>query len=242
MNKQKPGGIGWCDYTWGPVTGCWGSGGTAEKPNRCPYCYAEKVANRFYPVPGVGDMIAKNKDPFQPWFHPDRLNQPAKVKKPSRIFVCSMADLFGDWVPATWIMKVLEVVHQNPRHTFQFLTKNPKNLIDCNPWPANCWVGTTVTNQDDMNERVGYLLNADARVRFISHEPLVGRIKQSQAWWNKVSPLLHWAIIGAMTGPGAVRPEVDWVHDLGAQYKAAGIPIFIKDNVGWASKVQEWPT
>jgi protein gp37 len=174
-------------------------------------------------------------------FHPDRLSQPAKVKKPSKIFVCSMADLFGDWVPREWIESVLSQALKNPWHTFQFLTKNPKRLQEFNPWPENCWVGCTITNQEDMNERVGYLLNADARVRFISHEPLLSEIRQSQAWWHKTSLLLQWAIIGAMTGPGAVKPKPEWVQCLVDQYRAAGVPVFLKDNLKWPEKIQEWP-
>jgi protein gp37 len=115
-------------------------------------------------------------DPFEPAFHPDRLCEPDKVQKPSKIFVCSMADLFGDWVPWEWIKRVLSAAHMNPQHTFQFLTKNPARYQEFNPWPDNCWLGTTVTNQEDADARVPELLKAQAKVRFVSAEPLLGEI------------------------------------------------------------------
>ena len=170
MNKQGPEKIGWTDWTWNPMTGCWGPGGAAEKPNRCPYCYAERMAYRItamkhpkicsqcgepFKTRACGPthaMIANEiKNAFTPAFHPKRLLEPAKVKKPSKIFVCSMADLFGDWVPEEWIEAVLNRTQRADysHHTYQFLTKNPRRLKDFNPWPSNCWVGTTVTNQAD---------------------------------------------------------------------------------------------
>jgi protein gp37 len=208
-----------------------GPGGTAEKPNRCFYCYALKLNQRF------GRL-------FTPTFHPDRLDQPAKVNKPSKIFVCSMADLFGDWVPSEWILDVLAVVRDCSQHTFQFLTKNPKRLSLWNgTWPSNCWVGTTVTNQDGADERLPWLLQVDAPVRFVSHEPLLSRIDFRQVICNDGDHLgpslfnhgegngINWAIIGAMTGPGAVKPDPRWAQGLMEQYQAAGVPVFIKDNL-----------
>jgi protein gp37 len=237
--------IEWTDYTWNPVTGCWGPGGTPEKPNRCPYCYAHKLAKRFYHGYPPGDS-------FAPLFMPDRLSEPAKVKKPSKIFVSSMGDLFGDWVPDEWIAEVQQTAHDTPQHTFQFLTKNPKRLKDFNPWPSNCWVGTTVTNQEDADERLPWLLQADAPVRFVSHEPLLGETNIVPFITQEYSPeekdrirafgcavpnrfvlqdTIHWAIIGAMTGPGAVKVEAACVVNLEYQYQMAGVPVFEKDNL-----------
>lgn len=147
-----------------------------------------------------------------------------------------MADLFGDWVPEAWIRSVLVSVRKSPRHTFQFLTKNPKRLKDFNPWPPNCWVGTTVTNQEDADERVPWLNRADASIKFISHEPLISQIDNGLIFYP-----VHWAIIGAMTGPGAVKPQTEWVQILIDQYRAAGVPVFLKDNLRWPEKIQEFP-
>ena len=261
MNKTK---IETCDYTWNIVTGCWGPGGTAEKPNRCPYCYAWKMAGRFLPG-STGGPEAARYDPFAPKLHPDRLSQPSRVKKPSKIFVCSMADLFGDWVSKYWIKAVLYRMEQCPQHIFQFLTKNPKRLKDFNPWPSNCWVGTTVTNQADADELLPWLARVEATVRFVSHEPLLGPIGLPAAirvpvpgmdGENFLFPLggtIQWAILGSMTGPGAVKwgrtpspsnsslPE--WVAALANQYHDAGVPIFMKNNLRppMGRLVQEWP-
>ncbi len=261
MNKTA---IEWTDFTWNPLTGCWGPGGTAEKPNRCSYCYGVKIANRFHDrYPDI--------DPFAPTFYPDRLSEPGKAKKSSKIFVCSMADLFGDWVPGERIAQVRDVALLTPQHIFQFLTKNPKRLKDCNPWPSNCWVGTTVTNQAD-DWRIVELLKVEAPVLFVSHEPLLGETdvtpylplehcpncKNTGYPWiecgNEHSgydfrqkceclsqPYIDWAIIGAMTGPGAVKPRPEWVQGLVEQYRAAGVPVFLKDNLNWPEKIQEYP-
>jgi protein gp37 len=245
MNKTK---IEWTDYTWNPVTGCWGPGGTAEKPRRCSYCYAEKKAQRR--------MLdyEREGDPFRPMFHPERFLEPAKVKKPSKIFVCSVADLFGDWVPEEWIKQIINYTcFAAPWHIFQFLTKNPKRLKDFKPWPLNCWVGTTVTTQEDADERLPWLLQVDAPVRFVSHEPLLSSINMVR-WLSHVhfsGPLIGWGIIGAMTGPGAVKVKPEWVRGLIDQYRNAGVPLFLKDNLifnehekpyfAWPEKIQEWP-
>ena len=248
MNRTA---IEWTDYTWSPLTGCFGPGGTQEKPNRCPYCYAEKIAKRF-----PRNFNRWHLDSFIPSFKPERLDQPGKVKKPSKIFVCSMADLFGDWIPTDWITAVLEQVYRNPQHTFQFLTKNPKRLRDFNPWPSNCWVGTTVTNQADADERIPWLLRVEAPVRFVSHEPLLGDMVVDHylfedEFGNRGQHFvgdykvpfdgINWVIIGAMTGPSAVKPDPAWVQGLIDQYRAAGVPVFLKDNLKWPEKIQEWP-
>lgn len=251
MNRSK---IEWCDYTWNPAPGCWGPGGTAEKPNRCSYCYAHKLANRFYGPQITGSGQDWNLDAFGPHFYPERLDQPAKVKKPSRIFVCSMGDLFGDWVPREWILTIKRIATEQwvesplgdkrlyavtygaPRHTFIFLTKNPTRYAEFNPWPDNCWLGTTVTNQHDMGERGHWLRKADARIKFISFEPLMGPISMGLIDWG-----FQWFIIGAMTGPGAVKPEIRWSQRLVNQATEARVPLFLKDNLNWSVKIQEFP-
>ena len=238
MNKTR---IETADYTWNPVVGC---------EHGCPYCYARPIAEKIY-------------GSFKPQFLPERLKEPARVRKPSRIFVVSMGDLFGDWVPDEWI-KAVQMAALGSHHTFQFLTKNPKRLKDFNPWPDNCWVGTTVTNQVDADERLPWLLQVEALVRFVSHEPVLGQTdvkpylnlkKYRHGYDGKPflaradflgRPWIQWAIIGAMTGPGAVKVEPAWVVNLECQYQAAGVPIFEKNNLSYlcgpgAKLVQEFP-
>jgi protein gp37 len=255
MNRTK---IEWCDYTWNPVTGCWGPGGTREYPRHCAYCYAQRLAERFM-ADGYG---------FMPHFWPERLDQPERIKKPSRIFVCSMGDLFGDWVPDKWIAEVQQVAHDTPRHTFIFLTKNPARYAEFNPWPKNCWLLTTCENQAAADERIPELLKADCRVRGVSLEPLLGAVdlnkvpypdpyfkvsgregvlpdpKESDDYvWSQKERGARWLIIGAMTGPGSKthQPKPEWIQSLIDQARAAGVPVFLKDNLKWPEKIQEWP-
>lgn len=255
--------IEWTDETINPLGwGCYGPLGTPEAPRVCSYCYARRFAARN--TRGC-ELCAK----FIPHWHDEQLEKINHWRKPRRIFIQSMGDLFHPYTPKNQILTVLAVAGCFPRHTFQFLTKNPKRLKDFNPWPSNCWVGTTVTNQADADERLPWLLKVDAPVRFVSHEPLMGEIDMVNTYLKgsrsgRICPVcgLAWghddlvgrgrcrgvdrAIIGAMTGPGPVRPKPEWVQGLVEQYRSAGVPIFLKDNLyqqplGWTKKIQEWP-
>lgn len=275
MNRTK---IDWADWTWNPVTGCWGPGGTPEKPKRCWYCYAAKIAHRMAHVEGSGYghgvESPRPEGAFNPRFHQDRLSQPARVKKPSRIFVCSMGDLFGDWVPRNWIEAVLNVAkakHFPGPHTYIFLTKNPKRYQEFNPWPENCWLLTTCENQAAADKRIPELLKVDCRVRGVSLEPLLGAVDVKGYIWDdwkcpecgylsgsrvtyeercdicgsevEAERLLHWLIVGAMTGPGSKQhqPAAEWVQSLIDQGMAAGVPVFLKDNLKWCEEIREFP-
>lgn len=138
MNRTN---IEWCDYTWNPVTGCL---------HGCSYCYARRMAKRFGKSEGLPSRppcdcqiglryIAQPGEVFPagfiPTFYPGRLEEPKKVKKPSRIFTVSMGDLFGEWVSPEWIDAVLQVVRECPQHTFIFLSKNPARY-EIYEWPA----------------------------------------------------------------------------------------------------------
>ena len=134
--------IGWTNWTWNPISGC---------KNGCKYCYARKIATRFTPKNRLGDdctqpgnglhEIRYKSQPFkygfEPTLHSYRLYEPLIMKEPSKIFVCSMADLFGEWVPDEWIHKVLKIVKQCPQHVFQFLTKNSSRYKNFD-FPKNC--------------------------------------------------------------------------------------------------------
>lgn len=136
--------VDWALWTWNPVTGCL---------HDCPYCYARDIANRFY-------LHLPLDERFKPIFYPSRLSAPAETKIPSptkikdpvrklglqNVFVCSMADLFGKWVPTDWIEEVLKQVWQNPQWNFLFLTKFPIRMSEFE-YPPNAWLGTTVDRQ-----------------------------------------------------------------------------------------------
>lgn len=263
MNKTK---IEWCDQTWNPVTGCLHQcqycyacrianrfRGYAENDNGIggnrytnPKYFEGKpmeLDNHKLFVTKKGDVVAAPFPyGFWPTFHKYRLDEPAKLRKPSKIFVCSMADLFGAWVPDEWIKEVFRVVRECPQHTFIFLTKNPRRYRELvsdfyNPveLPENAIYGTTLTKFDDKAHAM-WLPHPGRRKTFISIEPLVdyfGDIVNT-----------HWIIVGAQTGPRAVQPKAEWIQSIVTQAKEAKIPVFMKGNIQkyWQGElIQEWP-
>lgn len=258
MNKTK---IDWCDMSWNPVTGCL---------HNCEYCYARKIARRFSfdPWQTVEDKINHfiggpmrnefykgNKiDPypygFDPTFHYYRLNEPAQKTKPRNIFVCSMADLFGDWVPDEWIQAVFAACEAAPQHRYIFLTKNPgrygelyeKKMIPCKD---NYWFGTTITNQEDSHRIAALPAHGN---RFVSIEPIMGSIKFEYITSPlfRVGTAVDWVIIGAETGnrKEKVIPQRSWIESIVNDCRAVGIPIFMKSSLSsiWGEPlIQEFP-
>lgn len=141
MNKQKTSkgrGIEWCDYTWNPIAGCY-HGCRWEMPDgTIAVCYAETTSERFR-----NDKVYPEGFEHYYW-HPERLKKPSTITTPSKIFVGSMADVFGNWVPEEHILAVLEVAKNNPQHTFQFLTKNPSRVTKfIGHIPSNAWIGAS---------------------------------------------------------------------------------------------------
>jgi len=223
LNPTK---IEWTDRTWNPVTGCYGPGGNKNSPNWCPYCYARRMATRFAGTPAFPKG-------FEPTFHPDRLVEPYKLKKPSKIFTCSMADLFGSWVPENWIGEILAAIANNPSHIFQVLTKNAENLARWGKhFPKNLWLGVSVACQKDA-ARITYLKIADVSVHFVSFEPLLGPVETDLQG-------LGWIIIGAQTRPTCL-PKPEWIGPIISAARADGIPVFLKNNLRWPEKLQEFP-
>lgn len=204
MNRTK---IGWCDYTWNPVTGC---------KRGCEYCYAARIA-----ASRLGDQK------FHPTLHPDRLSKPSRRKIPTTVFVCSLADLFGLWVPSDWIEAVLDQVHRNLQHTFLFLTKNPNRYLEFSRlFPKNVWLGATCTKQPDFELAATIMthLAAEGHLTFLSAEPLLGPLDPIGWTPNQI-------IIGAQTGPGAVLPEADWVQSLTDWAVDWLVPVFHKRSL-----------
>ncbi len=160
MNKTK---IQWCDYSWNPVTGC------TPISEGCKKCYARKIAMRF-----EGNFDIK--------FHPERLEQPLKVKKPSIIFVGSMCDLFHDEVKTEWITSIMvDVIHKSPQHIFLMLTKRPARMKSVmENWMVenrqNLWLGVSCENQKTADERIPILLQIPAFKKFVSVEPILEEI------------------------------------------------------------------
>jgi len=216
--------IDWAVWTWNPVTGC---------QHGCPYCYARDIARRFYP-PEIG---------FNPHFWPERLGAPQNTPVPKStdlkdrlVFTCSMADLFGAWVPQEWIDQVLKAVREAPQWIFLFLTKNPKRYLEIE-FPPNAWVGATADTQKRANEALkvfralhqGKAKVPRPTVLFLSLEPLREEIDLSGEM-----EVLDWLIIGGQSkssGEPARQPEWGWVEKLLWQAFEASCPVFFKPNL-----------
>ncbi|MDY6796984.1 MAG: DUF5131 family protein [Actinomycetota bacterium] len=238
MNRTK---IEYCDYTWNPVTGC---------RHGCWYCYGRRIAERFkqkgnaaqchdctQPRNGLHEVRYKGgawRYGYEPTLYSCRLGEPFRLRKPSVIFVSSMGDLFGEWVPWEWIRFVQSVVEECPQHTFLFLTKNPSRYAEF-PFPDNCWLGMTVDTADAAYNRTR-LWDMKHPNRFVSLEPLLEDVSN----WIDFRGIKV-CIIGALTGPQARQPEPEWVKAIIDECRAEGVMVFIKDNLRWPEKIQELP-
>lgn len=247
--------IDWADASWNPVTGC---------KHGCEYCYARGIARRFgSKINGdMGTALAVLEKPyvsmdgvtnpypyeFLPTFHRYRLDIPATWKKPRNIFVCSMADLFGDWVPDEWIAEVFNACADAPQHRYLFLTKNPERykdicLKDALPYGPGFWYGTTTTRPTDG----AFIVEQEKKFyhTFLSIEPIQERFGQYALNRNSIM-LTDWVIIGAETGnrKDKVIPEKGWIDEIAEVCKKYGKPIFMKESlrgIMGADFVQEFP-
>ncbi len=220
MNTSK---IEWTDKTWNPVTGC------TKVSQGCKNCYAERIHERFNGQGSFKKVLA----------HPERLDQPLKWKKPFKIFVNSMSDLFHEDVPFEFIMEVLFVIRKCPQHTFQILTKRPQRMLDFFTKYAECgaghniWLGVSVEDQATADERIPLLLQVPAAVRFLSCEPLLWAIDLHIDWLWCYSHI-NWIIAGGESGPGARPMHPDWAISIRDQCQVAGVPFFFKQWGEWS--------
>jgi protein gp37 len=216
--------IEWTDKVWNPITGC------TKVSAGCANCYAETLSKRFW----------KNRRFEDVQFHEERLTQPLHWKKPSRIFVNSMSDLFHEKIEFSTIGAIFHVMSAcQYHHTFQVLTKRPqrmKEFLDWyhyqvgGPFLPNVWLGVSVENQQTAEERIPILLEVEAGVRFLSVEPMLENIylmlglKASLVFSERI----HWVICGGESGPRARPFNIEWARDLLKQCKTMGIPFFMK--------------
>jgi len=226
--------VDWAAWTWNPVTGC---------EHGCGFCYAREIANSQR-------MAAYYPNKFEPTFHEYRLDAPKNTAKPvsddereGRVFVCSMADLFGKWVPDKWIKLVFQSCIDNSDWEYLFLTKWPARYAKM-PLIHRAWYGASVIQQSDVKrvESAMQQFSDSDVVRWISLEPMLEPIRFTDlSWCNLV-------VIGSQTstnqpnGPiAAFAPEFDWVVDVVNQCREAGVPYYLKANLGMVSPGMNLP-
>ena len=205
--------IEWTEMTWNPVTGC------TKVSQGCKHCYAERMAKR---LTAMGAERYRNG--FSVTLHPDLVDIPRGWRLPRMIFVNSMSDLFHDDIPLAYIRRVFATMRDCPRHTFQVLTKRSERLAELAPhlpWPENVWMGVSVEDARVLH-RVADLQSVQAKVRFLSLEPLIGPLESL--------PLdgIHWVIVGGESGPQARPMRKEWVRQILRQCRAAKVPFFFK--------------
>jgi protein gp37 len=205
--------IEWTDATWNPVTGC-----TKISPG-CKHCYAERLANRLQ------HMGQKNyTNGFAVTLQPHMLELPLHWKKPRRIFVNSMSDLFHVDVPLDYIERVFAVMGAAHWHQYQVLTKRADRLEELSrhlQWPPQIWMGVSVENAD-YADRIDHLRSTGARVKFLSVEPLLGALPDLNLEG------IDWVIVGGESGPGARPMDPAWVADIRDQCVRADVAFFFK--------------
>ena len=205
--------IEWTQMTWNPTTGC------NKLSAGCKFCYAEVMSRR---LKAMG--MDKYKNGFKITVHPDSVNTPYEWKKPKTVFVNSMSDLFHKDVPLSFIKKVFKVMNDTPQHTYQILTKRGDVLLKHNDqlnWSENIWMGVSVENEK-VTDRIDYLRQTSAYVKFLSLEPLIGPLP------NLDLTNIHWAIVGGESGHKARPMKFEWVWNIKQQCEQQKVLFFFK--------------
>ena len=217
MNKT---GIEYLDYTWNPTVGC------SPISSGCKNCWARIMSKR---LKAMGQKDYQLDDPFKPRFLPHRLDEPIEIRKPSRIGVSFMGDLFHSSILDGEIIHILITCVMASQHTYLILTKRPRRIlelvknttIDVRGFPENVWLGVSVEDQKTYDERVSVLIQIPAAKRWVSYEPALEKIYM-------MTTEIDWMVMGAETGPGARPFEIEWARDTRDQCEFGGIPFFFK--------------
>lgn len=223
--------IEWTDATWNPVAGC-----TVITPG-CTNCYAMRMAARLdaMGVEKYADLTRKSGDRYV-WTGKLRLDEasleaPKAWRKPRKIFVNSMSDLFHVDVPEDFVARVWSVMEETPHHTYQILTKRPERMREVVtkrelPVLTNVWLGTSVEDGPVLS-RLDELRGVPAYLRFVSFEPLLGSVADADLTG------IDWAIVGGESGPRARPMLQEWVDEIRLRCAAAGTAFFFKQ---WGGK------
>lgn len=257
--------IDWSDASWNPVSGClhdcpycyarnmvrrfqpkpseWPEPNTVKAAAHDERCFIASKPTTLRDADGKYLRSTPYPKGFSPTMHTYKLDYLKTAKAPRRIFVGSMTDLFGDWVPDEWLAAVFRECHEAPQHVYMFLTKNPKRYTELAekhllPEGDNYWWGTTATTPETP------FWFSEKHNTYVSIEPILAPFEAAG-----VEALAHtnWVIIGAMTGPGAKnhKPERNWIESIAAACEAVGVPVFMKDSLTdiWGEPLlQDYPT
>lgn len=212
--------IEWTDKTWNPVTGC------TKVSTGCVNCYAEVMAHR---LKAMG--MSKYKNGFIPTTHDDVLDEPLKWKRSHTIFVCSMADLFHEIVPFSFIDRVMATIQKTKHHRYQILTKRAERMTEYflkTDIPKNVWLGVTVEAPSELS-RIDSLRKLQASIRFLSCEPLVEDLGVIDLTG------IDWVIVGGESGARARPMKSEWVRSILRQSEEQGAVFFFKQWGTWGS-------
>lgn len=229
----------WTDHTVNPgIYGC------EEVSPACANCYAASMAHRLSAIGVYPDGITTRRTSGVHWSGVVRVNYAAIAtafaklpkRKPARVFVTSMADLFHADVPEAFHDAVFAEMESRPNLTFQVLTKRPERMAryaTSIEWPANVWAGTTVEDQRRADDRIPHLLRVPAGVRFLSMEPLLGAVDLAFTCFNGADsfgtmPGIHWVITGGESGAKARPSHPDWFRSIRDACAAAGVAFHFK--------------
>lgn len=211
--------IEWTEMTWNPTTGC------DKLSAGCKFCYAEVMTKR---------LKAMGQKKYSQGFktvvtHESELQLPFTWKKPKVVFVNSMSDMFHKDVPLAFIQKVFDTMNNCPQHTFQVLTKRAELLSTYSSqlnWSKNIWMGVSVEDERVI-DRIDYLRSSDAKVKFLSLEPLIGPLPGLRLSG------IDWVIVGGESGHKARPMNPEWVEDIRIQCEEQGVAFFFKQ---WGGK------
>jgi protein gp37 len=206
-------GIEWTDATWNPVTGC------SKISPGCKHCYAERMSHRLQSM-GQANYV----NGFDLTLQPHMLELPLLWKKPRRIFVNSMSDLFHSGVPVDYIQRVFEVMQRASWHRYQILTKRSDRLAAMDEmleWHPSIWMGVSVES-DQYIHRIDDLRKTRAHIKFLSLEPLLGPLRKLDLAG------IDWVIVGGESGPNARPMDLHWVRQIRDLCIARSVPFFFK--------------
>jgi protein gp37 len=223
-------GIEWTEATWNPTTGC------DRISSGCDNCYALALSRRLKAMGSVKYQTDGDPRTSGPGFgvalHEETLDIPRRWRDPRVVFVNSMSDLFHARVPLTYVQRVFQVMRETPRHTYQVLTKRATRLAKVAPeldWPPNVWIGVSVESSSFV-DRIDHLRHVPAAIRFISAEPLLGRLPGLDLSG------VDWLIAGGESGSNSRPVDPGWVRELRDQCEWAGTAFFFKQWGGRTPK------